>query len=99
MSIDATNSSRPIPGAYYLKDHYVGYPCALVRLDRIDEAMLRDLLLRGRRHVASLPRRARRLVGRGARPDPMTRGHILGTREWHDEIHLSRSCRPLAGAP
>jgi hypothetical protein len=50
------------PWTYYLKDHYLAYPCVLVRLDRLDEAMLGDLLLMGRRHVASRPRRARRLV-------------------------------------
>ena len=53
------------PRTYYLKDHYLGHPCVLVRLDRIDEAMLRDLLLMGRRYVASLPRRAPRPVRQG----------------------------------
>ena len=33
------------PDKYYLTDHYVNYPCVLVRLDRIDDKELRDLLL------------------------------------------------------
>jgi hypothetical protein len=32
------------PDVYYLKDHYVGYPCVLVRLSRIHPDALRDLL-------------------------------------------------------
>jgi hypothetical protein len=32
------------PDTYYLKDHYVGYPCVLVRLGRIHPDALRDLL-------------------------------------------------------
>ncbi len=32
------------PDVYYLKDHYVGYPCLLVRLKKIHPDALRDLL-------------------------------------------------------
>jgi len=32
------------PDTYYLKDHYVGYPCVLVRLSRVHPDALRDLL-------------------------------------------------------
>jgi hypothetical protein len=32
------------PDVYYVTDHYVGYPCVLVRMSRIDEDSLRDLL-------------------------------------------------------
>ena len=35
------------PRTYYLTDHYVDYPCVLVRLGRIGEDELRDLLLMG----------------------------------------------------
>ena len=46
------------PGTYYLKDHYVGYPCVLVRLARIHRDALRDLLQAGWRFVdATAPRR------------------------------------------
>jgi hypothetical protein len=33
------------PQTYYLTDHYVDYPCVLVRLSRIRKDALRDLLL------------------------------------------------------
>jgi hypothetical protein len=32
------------PDVYYVTDHYVNYPCVLVRLSRIDSDALRDLL-------------------------------------------------------
>ena len=32
------------PNVYYLKDHYVNYPVVLVRMSRISEGALRDLL-------------------------------------------------------
>lgn len=32
------------PDTYYLPEHYVGYPCVLVRLARVDADALRDLL-------------------------------------------------------
>ena len=32
------------PDVYYLKDHYVGYACVLVRLSRVHADALRDLL-------------------------------------------------------
>jgi hypothetical protein len=32
------------PKTYYLKDHYVDYPCVLVRLKHIHRDALRDLL-------------------------------------------------------
>ena len=41
------------PDTYYLKDHYVNYPCVLVRLSRIHEDALRDLLLMAMRFVST----------------------------------------------
>lgn len=41
------------PDVYYLKDHYVGYACVLVRLKRVRKDALRDLLLSGWRFVSS----------------------------------------------
>jgi hypothetical protein len=32
------------PKTYYVKEHYVNYPCVLVRLGRIHDDALRDLL-------------------------------------------------------
>jgi len=32
------------PETYYITDHYVNYPCVLVRLSRVNPDVLRDLL-------------------------------------------------------
>ena len=45
------------PKTYYLTDHYVNYPCVLVRLTRIGQDALRDLLLMGWRFMSSAKRR------------------------------------------
>ena len=45
------------PGTYYLKEHYVGYPCVLVRLARVPPDALRDLLVGAHRHVAARARK------------------------------------------
>jgi len=39
------------PDIYYLKPHYVGYPCVLTRLSRIDDAALREVLDSGWRFI------------------------------------------------
>ena len=39
------------PATYYLTEHYVGYPCVLVRLARVDRDALRDLVLGAHRFV------------------------------------------------
>ena len=41
------------PDTYYLKEHYVGYPCVLVRLARVHPDALRDLLAGAHRFVSS----------------------------------------------
>jgi hypothetical protein len=41
------------PETYYLTDHYVGYPCVLVRLQRVRQHALRDLLLMGWRFMST----------------------------------------------
>jgi hypothetical protein len=45
------------PKTYYLTDHYINYPCVLVRLSRIREEALRDLLLMGWRFMSTPKRR------------------------------------------
>ena len=45
------------PGTYYLEDHYVGYPCVLVRLARVQPDALRDLLAGAHRYVSATSRR------------------------------------------
>ena len=64
------------PAAYYLKEHYIGYPCVLVRLSRVHPDALRDLIIGAHRYVsaraskksASPPRRARTRVHVGTSP-------------------------------
>jgi hypothetical protein len=48
------------PGTYYLKDHYVGYPCVLVRLSRVHPDALRDLVIGAHRFVSAKARRKKR---------------------------------------
>jgi hypothetical protein len=50
------------PDVYYLKDHYIGYPCVLARLARIHPDALRDLLAMSYKFVSGeLRKRAGRL--------------------------------------
>jgi hypothetical protein len=60
------------PGVYYLKEHYVNYPCVLVRLSRIRADALRDLLIGAHRFVSASARKkpagpSRRKVTRALR--------------------------------
>jgi hypothetical protein len=60
------------PATYYLKDHYVSYPCVLVRLTRIRLDALRDLVVGAHRFVNVQMRRksdsgSRRLRARPSR--------------------------------
>jgi hypothetical protein len=41
------------PGTYYLKDHYLSYPCILVRLSRVHPDALRDLVIGAHRFVGA----------------------------------------------
>jgi len=41
------------PDTYYLKEHYVNYPCVLVRLSRIRGEALRDLVTGAYRYVSA----------------------------------------------
>jgi hypothetical protein len=48
------------PNIYYLTEHYVDYPCVLVRLARIPDDALQDLLAMGHRFMStSRPRSSR----------------------------------------
>jgi hypothetical protein len=49
------------PATYYLKEHYVDYPCVLVRLSRVRPDALRDLVQTAYRFVGAMaPRRRAR---------------------------------------
>jgi hypothetical protein len=41
------------PDVYYVKDHYVPWPTVLVRLELIDDVVLRDLLMMAARYRSS----------------------------------------------
>jgi hypothetical protein len=45
------------PDTYYLKDHYLNYPCVLVRLSRVHPDALRDLIAGAHRFVSARARR------------------------------------------
>src|SRR5919198_739522 len=47
------------PDTYYLKEHYLNYPCVLVRLSRIHADALRDLITGAHRFVSARLRRKR----------------------------------------
>ena len=51
------------PAIYYLKPHYVSYPCVLARVQRLDDPDLKELLETSWRFVQST-RGARRAVRR-----------------------------------
>jgi hypothetical protein len=53
------------PGVYYLKEHYVNYPCVLVRLSRVHPDALRDLVTGAYRFVSA--RTGRKSAGKPRR--------------------------------
>ena len=60
------------PGTYYLKEHYLGHPCVLVRLSRVHPDALRDLVINAHRYVSAM-RRRRTSATRQRRPSRRTR--------------------------
>ncbi len=59
------------PDTYYLKEHYLNYPCVLVRLSRVRADALRDLITGAHRFVgAKVRRKSVRGGGRGAARRP-----------------------------
>jgi hypothetical protein len=45
------------PDVYYLKEHYLNYPCVVVRLSRISPDALRDLVIGAHRYVSTRTRK------------------------------------------
>jgi hypothetical protein len=45
------------PDVYYLTDHYIGYPCVLVRLARVHPDALRGLVIGAHRYVSAKKKR------------------------------------------
>jgi hypothetical protein len=48
------------PATYYLKDHYLNYPCVLVRLSRVHPDALRDLVIGAHRFASAKASKKRR---------------------------------------
>jgi hypothetical protein len=70
------------PSTYYLKDHYVNYPCILVRLSRVHADALRDLVHGAYRFIgATAPKRAvrRRVTGAASPAAPQSSRRTAGT--------------------
>lgn len=61
------------PATYYLKEHYVNYPCVLVRLSRVGADALRDLIIGAHRFVSAKARK--KPGGSRRRLGPRSRGH------------------------
>jgi hypothetical protein len=55
-------------GTYYLKDHYLNYPCVLVRLSRVRADALRDLITGAHAFVSAKVKTKRSVVKRRRRP-------------------------------
>jgi hypothetical protein len=55
------------PDVYYLKEHYLNYPCVVVRLSRISPDALRDLIIGAHRYVISKTTRKPAAGARGRR--------------------------------
>ena len=49
---------------YYLKEHYVSYPCVLVRLGRVHPDALRDLVVGAHRYVSEKRKRTKQTRGK-----------------------------------
>ena len=47
------------PATYYLKDHYLDYPCVLVRLSHVSAEALHDLVTGAHRFVSARARKKR----------------------------------------
>jgi len=52
------------PATYYLKEHYLNYPCILVRLSRVGDDALRDLVAGAHRFISEKTRRKSTAHGR-----------------------------------
>jgi hypothetical protein len=64
------------PATYYLKEHYLNYPCVLVRLSRVRADALRDLVTGAHRFVSAKARR--KPATRLGRPDVTARIGVAG---------------------
>ena len=61
------------PHTYYLKEHYLNYPCVLVRLSRVGAGALQDLVAGAYRFVTAKMRKSVGGRRRGAAREPRPR--------------------------
>lgn len=61
------------PDTYYLQDHYLNYPCVLVRLSRVHIDALRDLVAGAHRFVETRTRTRKATAGRRGPVRPPSR--------------------------
>jgi hypothetical protein len=62
------------PGTYYLKEHYMNYPCVLVRLSRVRADALHDLITGAHRLMsAKMGKQSTRRRRRGVAREPRAR--------------------------
>ena len=66
------------PDTYYLKDHYLNYPCVLVRLSRVRVDALRDLVTGAYRYITAKLRNPEDRVGEG----PLERRALVEVMGW-----------------
>ncbi len=61
------------PGTYYLKEHYLNYPCVLVRLSHVHADALRDLVAGAHRFMSAKATKRKAVGGSGRKPVRSTR--------------------------
>ena len=87
------------PSTYYLKDHYVNYPCILVRLSRVHPDALRDLVLGAYRFIsATVPSRPvrRRVKAAASSSAPQSSRRTAGTAGSRGSAGLAGSRSPAS---
>jgi hypothetical protein len=62
------------PDVYYLKEHYLNYPCVVVRLSRISPDALRDLVVGAHRYVIGKTTRKSGAGAKGRRSPRSSQG-------------------------
>jgi hypothetical protein len=73
VKVDFANRDALIeeePDTYYLKEHYTGYPCVLVRLSRVHPDALRELIIGAHRYVSGGTSKKLVRPGRRTRKQP-----------------------------
>jgi hypothetical protein len=81
------------PDVYYVTDHYVNYPTVLVRLSRIHQDSLRDLLSMARLFVISKKKRGGSPARKRTSSRETARRRLTEVEREPDERVVSERCR------